>query len=112
MKTPAWRRHLRFWGTNVADDVDEELHFHIDMRVQEYMARGLTEEEARRAVMAPLGDLDTARAECIELGKAREKIDRSMAEPRFTMRVLVVFAFLGVLLSAIGLYGVSPLDPL
>lgn len=94
-KTPAWRRYLRFWGTDVVDDVDEELHFHIDMRVQEYVARGMPEEEARRAVMARLGDLDAARAECIELGKVREKharqadfLDGLRADLRFAFRSL------------------------
>jgi putative ABC transport system permease protein len=35
----------------------------------------------------------------------REDLDRTMAEPRFTMRILVTFAGLGVLLAAIGLFG-------
>jgi len=35
-----------------------------------------------------------------------EQVDQSMAEPRFTMTVLVVFAASGVLLAAIGLFGV------
>jgi predicted permease len=72
-KTPAWRRYLRFWSTDIADDVDEELRFHIDMRIREYMARGMTEDVARSAVMKRLGDLDAAREECIALGKVREK---------------------------------------
>jgi hypothetical protein len=42
----------------------------------------------------------------IVIENVREKIDRSMAEPRFTMRVLAAFALLGVLLAAIGLFGV------
>jgi putative ABC transport system permease protein len=36
----------------------------------------------------------------------RESINESMAEPRFIMQVLVTFAVLGVLLAAIGLFGV------
>jgi len=36
----------------------------------------------------------------------KEKIDRSAAEPRFAMRLMIVFALLGVVLAAIGLYGV------
>ena len=48
MSTPAWRRYLRFWGSNVQSDVDEELRFHLEMRVAEYIARGITPDEARR----------------------------------------------------------------
>lgn len=92
MKTPAWRRYLRFWGADIRDDVDEELRFHIDMRVEEYMARGMTKDEARRAVMARLGDLDTARAECIALGKVREKHARQ-ADFLDGLRADVSFAF-------------------
>ncbi len=91
-KTPAWRRYLRFWGSNVDEDVDEELRFHIDMRVQEYVARGMSEDEARRAVMARLGDLDAARAECIELGKVREQHARQ-ADFLDGLRADVSFAF-------------------
>jgi putative ABC transport system permease protein len=36
----------------------------------------------------------------------RESINESMAEPRFIMQVLATFAVLGVLLAAIGLFGV------
>jgi putative ABC transport system permease protein len=36
----------------------------------------------------------------------RESIDQSIAEPRFFMQVLATFAALGVLLAAIGLFGV------
>jgi putative ABC transport system permease protein len=42
----------------------------------------------------------------IEVTNVRDAIDETMAEPRFTMRILVVFALLGVLLAAIGLFGV------
>ena len=71
-KTPAWRRYLRFWRPNVVADVDDELRFHTEMRVAEYVAGGMTEDDARRAVAERLGDIDTARAECIEQGRLRE----------------------------------------
>jgi hypothetical protein len=29
-RTPAWRRYLSFWGSNVPADVDDELRFHFD----------------------------------------------------------------------------------
>ena len=40
------------------------------------------------------------------IANVRDSIDESMAGPRFTMRVLTTFAALGVLLAAIGLFGV------
>jgi putative ABC transport system permease protein len=93
--TPAWRRYLRFWRANIADDVDAELRFHTDMRVREYMARGLTEDDARRAVAQRLGDVDAAKAECIALGEVRETharnadfLDGLRADVRFALRSL------------------------
>jgi len=94
-KTPAWRRYLRFWRPNIAADVDEELRFHTQMRVAEYMARGLSEEEARRAVAARLGDVDAARVDCIEQGKLRaiharnaDFLDGLRADIRYALRSL------------------------
>jgi ABC-type antimicrobial peptide transport system permease subunit len=40
------------------------------------------------------------------IANVRESIDESMAGPRFTMRVVTTFAAVGVLLAAIGLFGV------
>ncbi|HWC45571.1 MAG TPA: permease prefix domain 1-containing protein, partial [Casimicrobiaceae bacterium] len=94
-RTPAWRRYLRFWRSNIAADVDDELRFHAEMRVAEYLARGMTEAEARRAVAHRLGDVDAARAACIEQGKLRElharnadMLDSLRADVRYALRSL------------------------
>ncbi|HEY7394106.1 MAG TPA: ABC transporter permease, partial [Gemmatimonadaceae bacterium] len=42
----------------------------------------------------------------ILISNVQQQIAESVAEPRFTMRILVVFAALGVVLSAVGLFGV------
>ena len=44
-KPPAWRRYLRFWGSNIAEDVDDELDFHIEMRTREYIASVMSRRE-------------------------------------------------------------------
>jgi putative ABC transport system permease protein len=41
-----------------------------------------------------------------EIESVRERIEQSLAQPRFIMRVLVTFAAVGVVLAAIGLFGV------
>ena len=92
---PAWRRYLRFWRPNIAEDVDAELRFHMEMRVREYMTRGMSEVDARQAVRDRLGDVDAARDECIELGKVREIharnadfLDGLRADLRYALRSL------------------------
>src|SRR5690349_8686831 len=42
-------------------DVDDELRFHLDMRVEELVARGMTPEAARHEAMRQFGDLEDAR---------------------------------------------------
>jgi predicted permease len=66
-RAPAWRRYLRFWGSNVEDDIDEELRFHLDMRVAEYVASGLSPDDARRLAERRFGDGRKARAECVSI---------------------------------------------
>ena len=94
-KTPAWRRYLRFWRPDIAADVEEELRFHTEMRVAEYMARGMTEAEARGAVAERLGDVEAARAQCIEQGKLRalharnaDFVDSLRSDIRYAFRSL------------------------
>ena len=70
-RIPAWRRYLTFWRADIEGDVRDELEFHTEMRVEEYMARGMTDAEARRAVAERLGDVTAARDECVEWGKIR-----------------------------------------
>jgi putative ABC transport system permease protein len=57
-RTPSWRRYLRFWGPNVAEDVDDELHFHIEMLAEHCRARGMAPDDARREALARFGDVD------------------------------------------------------
>lgn len=58
MSTPNWRRYLRFWGPNVAADVDDELHFHFEMLTRQFEARGMSADDAQRAALARFGDVE------------------------------------------------------
>jgi predicted permease len=72
-RAATWRRYLRFWGPRAEADVDDELRFHIEMRVRDYMAQGMTEDHARAATARRLGDLATNRAECLTITTRRER---------------------------------------
>lgn len=94
-RLPAWRRYARFWGPRVIDDVDDELAFHLDMLVRDYVARGLDEPAARRAAEARLGDRERARSRCITIGERRNRrmrrvrtIDALFQDIRFALRTL------------------------
>jgi predicted permease len=90
-----WRRYLRFWGPRAEADVDDELRFHIEMRVRDYMAQGMTEDDARAATARRLGDLATNRAECLTITTRRERrmtraqlIDAIGQDAHFAVRTL------------------------
>ena len=58
---PRWRRYLRLTRPNVAADVDDELQFHVTMRVERNIALGMTSDEARRDALQRFGDLSRVR---------------------------------------------------
>jgi putative ABC transport system permease protein len=60
-RTPAWRRYLRFWKSNVKSDVDAELQFHFDARIDELMALGESPSAAHAKALDEFGDLGETR---------------------------------------------------
>jgi predicted permease len=94
-RTPVWRRYLVFWRANIERDVAEELAFHTEMRVEEYVARGMTEAEARLAVAERLGDVGVAHDECVQWGEIRATharrasfVDGLRSDVRYAVRSL------------------------
>jgi predicted permease len=94
-RAATWRRYLRFWGPRAAADVDDELRFHIEMRVRDYMDRGMSEADARAATVRRLGDLATNRAECLTITTRRERrmtraqlVDAFVQDLSFAIRTL------------------------
>lgn len=87
----AWRRYLRFWGSAPESDLEEELQFHIESRVRDYVAAGMSEAEARRTTLERFGNVDHARTECLTIDREQE---RSMSRTAFldSIRQDVVFA--------------------
>ena len=95
MSEPRWRRYVRFFGPRHVDDLDEELQFHIEMRVRDYMSAGMTEADARAATASRLGDMTTARADCVSIARQRDTrmrrtqiIDALTQDVRFAFRTL------------------------
>src|ERR1051326_7347702 len=56
-----WHRYLRFWRANVGADVDDELAFHIEARVQELRECGLSADAARSEALREFGDIEQMR---------------------------------------------------
>ncbi len=68
-----FRRLFRLPPTpgSAARDVDDELRFHLESRVHELVAGGLSRDEAERAAAREFGDLRAARAELTAIDRGR-----------------------------------------
>ena len=68
------RRVFRFGlGRHVEREVDDELAFHIDMRVEKLIALGMTRDAARAEAMRQFGDMRSVRDNCVTLDEDRER---------------------------------------
>ena len=90
-----WRRYLRFFGPRAAADLDDELRFHYDMRVREFIARGMSEADARAAASMRLGNVDAVRGHCAAIATRRQRritraqlVDALLQDIKFALRTL------------------------
>ena len=67
------------WRPPVAEEVEDEFAFHVEMRVRELVSRGMDEGEARRRALARFGNVAEVKAECRTLGNERERSMRRAA---------------------------------
>jgi hypothetical protein len=51
----------------IADDVEAELRFHLQMRTQANIEKGMTPEEATLAARQSFGDFDQIKVSCCEI---------------------------------------------
>ena len=78
-----------------ARDVGDELRFHLDMRAQEFVERGLSPDDARRAAARAFGDVSAIDAELREGRQSRERtrarrdrLHELSTDIRFALRTL------------------------
>ena len=92
---PLWPRYLRFWGRRAANELDDELQFHVEMRVKDNVARGMSQAAARAEALTRVGDTAAVREECLTIATrserrmARERwLDALALDIRFSVRAL------------------------
>ena len=86
------RLRSRIWRGSVADEVDAELEFHVEMRVRELVARGMSASDARRAAIGRFGDIRRVNAMCRRIGRGR---DRDMRRTEYLAELIQDVTFAG-----------------
>jgi len=113
MRDPSWRRYRRFWGPDVRSDVDDELAFHIELRVDQLVSGGMDPAAARAEAWRRIGDAEALARTCREIDgerltteRRREWVHGTWTELRVAARQLLrypVLASVAVLTLALGL---------
>src|SRR5688572_9235783 len=84
-----WIRLRALWcGDRIHNEIAEELQFHIDMRTEENMRRGLEPEEARREARNRFGSFAGVREQGYDV-RGGGWLDVLMQDLRFGMRMLL-----------------------
>ena len=94
-QTPLWRRYLRFLRPDPVADVDDELEFHLTMRIERNVALGMPPDDARREALSRFGDLSEVRHSLVEhdqralaSGRRAERVTDFLHDFRYSVRAL------------------------
>jgi len=100
--------HARQHPDQIADEVESELRFHLQMRTSANIAEGMTPDEAQLAAWQSFGDFDRIKLSCCEI---RRGLPFNMKPLRMGLYIAIAclaggFALVAVNLPHHNLFGV------
>ena len=81
------RLRTLFRRSRVEQDLDDELQYHLEQKIAEFAARGLTPQQARQAALRSMDGLTQCREQCRDMRKVNF-IDDALLDIRYGVRKL------------------------